>query len=77
MAKKRPEVLSDRLSSSHSKAVPYRFVLDALTDVTPTTRAMFGALAVYVGERIVFILHDRSAEPHANGVWLAVPIEGQ
>ena len=38
---------------------------------------MFGALAVYVGEKIVFLLRDRSGEPDANGVWLAIPNEYQ
>ena len=48
MATKKTKALSDRLSSPQRKAVPHRFVLDALADVNPTTRAMFGALAVYV-----------------------------
>ncbi len=61
----------------HRKAVPHRFVLDTIEIVHPTTRAMFGALAVYVGEKIVFILRDRPSDPHANGVWLAVPVELQ
>lgn len=75
--KKQTSVPSDRLSSPQRKAVPHKFVLDALEDVNPTTRAMFGALAVYVGEKIVFILRDHSADPHANGVWLAAPVEFQ
>ena len=77
MATKKTKGLSDRLSAPQRKAVPHRFVLDALANLNPTTRAMFGALAVYVEERIVFILRDRSADPHANGVWLAVPVEFQ
>ena len=43
----------------------------------PTSRAMFGALAVYVGEKIVFLLRDRPTDPQANGVWLAIPTEFQ
>ncbi len=77
MATRKTSVLSDRLSSTQRKAVPHRFVLDALADINPTTRAMFGALAVYVGEKIVFILRDRSADRQANGVWLAAPVESQ
>ena len=38
---------------------------------------MFGALAVYVGEKIVFILRDHSADSHANDVWLVAPVEFQ
>lgn len=32
---------------------------------------MFGCLAVYVGERIVFALRDKGPEDADNGVWLA------
>ena len=32
------------------KSIPHRFVLEAIADRAPTTRAMFGALGVYVGE---------------------------
>ena len=59
------------------KRVPHEFVLDAIAEVRPTTRAMFGALAVYVGEKIVFLLRDRPDDPQANGVWLAILTEFQ
>lgn len=59
------------------KRVPHEFVLDAIAEARPTTRAMFGALAVYVGEKIVFLLRDQLADPQANGVWLAIPTEFQ
>ena len=64
----------DSRPAAHRKAAPHRFVLDALETVRPTTRAMFGALAVYVGDKIVFILRDRPSDPQANGVWVAVPV---
>jgi hypothetical protein len=53
------------------KAVPYQFVLDALAPAAPTTRPMFGCLAVYIEEQIVLILRDRHDSPADNGVWLA------
>lgn len=53
------------------KAVPYEFVLEALTALSATTRPMFGCTAVYVSEKIVLILRDRSSEPADNGVWIA------
>ncbi len=59
------------------KRVPHEFVLDAIAEVRPTTRAMFGAFAVYVGEKIVFLLRDRPDDPQANGVWLATLTEFQ
>jgi hypothetical protein len=53
------------------KAVPHEFVLDALAALSPTTRPMFGCLAVYVADKIVLILRDKRDEPADNGVWLA------
>ena len=53
------------------KAVPHQFVLDALAALSPTTRPMFGCLAVYVADKIVLILRDKRGETADNGVWLA------
>ena len=53
------------------KALPHQFVLDALAALSPTTRPMFGCLAVYVADRIVLILRDKPDTTADNGVWLA------
>lgn len=53
------------------RTVPHAFVLEALDAVSPVTRPMFGCVAVYVGERIVFVLRDKTGAPADNGVWLA------
>ncbi|HXW54730.1 MAG TPA: hypothetical protein VEJ67_03195 [Candidatus Cybelea sp.] len=55
--------------------VPYEFVLDRLVAASPWTRPMFGCLAVYVGEKIVLLLRDKSTRPCDNGVWLATTEE--
>ncbi len=57
------------------KPVPFEFVLDALARVSPTTRLMFGCLAIYIEEKIVLILRDRQDFPRDNGVWLATTAE--
>jgi hypothetical protein len=57
------------------KAVPHEFVLDAVAHLSPTTRPMFGCLAVYVQEKIVLILRDKPNETADNGVWLATTTE--
>jgi hypothetical protein len=57
------------------KAPPHEFVLDALAPASPVTRPMFGCLAVYVKDRIVFILRDRPDETADNGIWLATTPE--
>jgi hypothetical protein len=53
------------------KAPPHEFVLDALAPLSPSTRPMFGCLAVYVEEKIVLILRDKPDATADNGVWLA------
>lgn len=64
--------LDDALAAAKPcKAVPHGFVLDALAALSPTTRSMFGCLAVYVAGKIVLILRDKRDEPADNGVWLA------
>lgn len=57
------------------KRVPFEFVLDALAAVKPWTRPMFGCIAVYVEEKIVLILRDKSTQRADNGVWLATTQE--
>jgi len=57
------------------KRVPFEFVLDALAPVSPWTRSMFGCIGVYVGEKIVLFLRDRTDWPSDNGVWLATSAE--
>ena len=57
------------------KAVPHMFVLDALAELEPRTNPMFGCLAVYVGEKIVLVLRDKTPPDPDNGVWLATTVE--
>jgi hypothetical protein len=57
------------------RIAPHEFVLDALAVLAPTTRTMFGCLAVYFEDKIVLILRDRGDSPEDNGVWLATAAE--
>ena len=57
------------------KAVPHAFVLDAIADLSPVTRPMFGCLAVYIEEKIVIIMRDKCEGAPDNGVWLATTEE--
>lgn len=57
------------------KSLPHEFVLEALAPLSPRTNPMFGCLAVYVGEKIVFALRDKPTAPADNGVWLATTID--
>jgi len=53
------------------KPVPHEFVLEAISTLSPKTRSMFGCLAIYVQDKIVFILRDKGDQGADNGVWLA------
>ena len=52
--------------------VPHAFVLEALAPVNPEVRRMFSGFAVYVGDRLVFMLRDHIKYPKDNGVWLVL-----
>jgi len=58
-------------SAKPRKPVPFEFVLDALAPRSPTTRPMFGCLAVYVADKIVLVLRDKRDGTADNGIWLA------
>ena len=57
------------------KKIPFDFVLDNLIPLSPEVKPMFGCHAVYVDEKIVFILRDREDHPEDNGVWIATSKE--
>jgi hypothetical protein len=61
--------------AKRSKVVPHEFVLDAIAELSPETRPMFGCLAVYVGDKIALILRDKTDKTADNGVWLATTPE--
>jgi hypothetical protein len=65
----------ERLAIKKRKTVPHEFVLDAISPLSPLTRPMFGCLAVYVREKIVFILQDKQDYVEDNGLWLATAKE--
>jgi hypothetical protein len=53
------------------KPIPFDFVLEELADKNPRTNPMFGCTAVYVDDKIVFILRQKGDLPQDDGVWLA------
>ncbi len=55
--------------------IPFEFVLDEIAEMAPYTRPMFGCTAVYVADKIVFVLRDRPTSPDDNGVWIATTKE--
>ena len=58
------------------KIIPYEFVLDALAPLSPKTRVLFGCLAVYVEDKIIFALRDKQTDTtNDNGLWLATTVD--
>jgi hypothetical protein len=58
-----------------AKKIPFDFVLEELAELSPWTRPMFGCHAVYVDERILFVLRDRGSPRCDDGVWIATARE--
>jgi hypothetical protein len=57
------------------KKLPFDFVLQELEDLGPFTRPMFGCHAIYVEDKIVFILRDKKDPAVDDGVWVATTRE--
>ena len=73
--KTRGQLLDGPLVIKQRKPIPHEFVLDALSTISAWTRPMFGCLAVYIGDKIVLILRDKTKNTADNGVWLATTEE--
>jgi hypothetical protein len=69
------EALDAILLPKQRKPIPHAFVLDALSALTLYTRPMFGSLAIYLKDKIVLILRDKTTSNADNGVWLATTEE--
>jgi hypothetical protein len=63
------------LGGRQRKKIPYEFVLEALDELAPWTRPMFGCTAIYVGDKIMLILREKAGPSPDNGVWLATTCE--
>ena len=65
----------DPFAIKRRKPVPHEFVLDAIAELSPMTRPMFGCTAIYIGDKIVLILREKPTHTADNGVWLATTHE--
>lgn len=57
------------------KPIPFAFVLDELDSLPIRIRPMFGCTAVYMEDRLIFILREREEHSADNGIWLATSVE--
>ncbi len=58
-----------------TKNIPFPFILDYLLPLEPHMKPFFGCYGVYVGEKIVFILRDKTSHTDCNGLWIATEHE--
>lgn len=57
------------------KNIPFGFVFDYLMPLDIIVKPMFGLWAIYVYEKIMFILRQRKDYQDTNGVWIATTHE--
>jgi hypothetical protein len=60
-------------STRKQNTMAFPFVLDALIDLQPVVRPMFGCHAVYVADKIVLATRQKGDED--DGVWVATSAE--
>jgi hypothetical protein len=58
-----------------TRKIPFPFILDRLHALDPVVKPMFGSYAVYVREKIMFVLREREDHEDANGIWIATSKE--
>jgi hypothetical protein len=64
----------DIFASKPRKVVPHEFVLDAISPLSPVTRALFGCLAIYVENKIVLVLRASVRRYWNNAKSIASPM---
>jgi hypothetical protein len=64
----------DLFAAKPKKKIPFEFVFEELASLELWTRPMFGCTAVYVEEKIVFVLRDKKKDED-DGVWVATTKE--
>jgi len=57
------------------KNIPFDFVMDYLFPLEVKVKPMFGVFALYIGEKLVLMLRQRTRHPEINGVWIATSQE--
>ena len=68
-------------SPKASNRPPFEFILDALEGLDLHTRRMFGCTAIYVGEKIMFVMYKPEQNETASGlkkdigIWVCIPKE--
>jgi hypothetical protein len=59
--------------ATSKKSIPFSFAIENLFSADPIVKPMFGAHAIYIGNKIVLILRDKNDSD--SGVWIATTVE--
>jgi hypothetical protein len=57
------------------KKIPFDFVFEYLEPLPYVVKPFFGCFSVYLADKIMLILRDRTDHTEANGVWIATSQE--
>lgn len=57
------------------KTIPFEFVLENLSRIDFTVKAFFGCHSIYVGDKILLTLRNKTEHTDDNGVWIATEAE--
>jgi hypothetical protein len=57
------------------KSITFDFVIDYLAPLDPIVKPFFGSHAIYVGEKLMFILRNKNNNTDCNGVWISTSHE--
>ncbi len=60
---------------STKKNIPFEFVLANLTRIDFTVKAFFGCHSIYLGDKILLTLRNKTEHTEDNGVWIATEAE--
>jgi hypothetical protein len=68
--KRPPQIFPEAQTAKKKKTAPFPFLLEALAPLEPVVKPMFSGYAIYVGDKVVFMLRDRPKFPNDNGLWI-------
>ena len=58
-----------------SNTIPFDFVLEQLFPLEPRVKPMFGCHAIYIGNKIVLTLRNKTEHLDDNGIWISTKAE--
>ena len=70
MPRRDPLEAAAEKAAGKKKLPPFPFILDEIADLGPRVNPMFASHGVYIGDKIVFILRDKSPADSDRGMWV-------